>query len=226
MWIGAGIWILGKTLEQKQNAVVSVGSVKTRPIGKPTRPKTLATKCRIPGDAPGFNVSASGENGRQLAGDLSVLLIRLSARRNGCCRLVRRGELSRRKFHSLSSRADSRACKLRCRFNHLIRNCSSANPAVVVADDEKYGNKQVISITPRLYGYILANVREPQILRQFREETANMRGSQMQVSPDQAQLLAMLVHILGAERCIEVGVYTLCISLQFDLKMPWLIFVY
>lgn len=35
-----------------------------------------------------------------------------------------------------------------------------------------------------------------------------MHGSQMQVSPDQAQLLAMLVQILGAKRCIEVGVYT------------------
>ncbi|XP_059599189.1 uncharacterized protein LOC100259246 isoform X2 [Vitis vinifera] len=78
----------------------------------------------------------------------------------------------------------------------------------VVSDDPKYGNKQVITITPRLYDYILTNVREPEILRQLREETANMRGSQMQVSPEQAQLLAMLVQILGAERCIEVGVYT------------------
>lgn len=32
-----------------------------------------------------------------------------------------------------------------------------------------------------------------------------------QVSPDQAQLLAMLVQILGANRCIEVGVYTVCV---------------
>lgn len=30
------------------------------------------------------------------------------------------------------------------------------------------------------------------------------------MSPDQAQLLAMLVQILGVERCIEVGVYTVC----------------
>jgi predicted O-methyltransferase YrrM len=28
-----------------------------------------------------------------------------------------------------------------------------------------------------------------------------------QVSPDQAQFLAMLVQIMGAERCIEVGVF-------------------
>ncbi|KAI5440515.1 hypothetical protein KIW84_010119 [Lathyrus oleraceus] len=47
-----------------------------------------------------------------------------------------------------------------------------------------------------------------------------MRGSQMQVSPDQAQLLAMLVQILGAERCIEVGVYTGYSSLAIALVLP------
>ncbi|XVF72894.1 hypothetical protein PTKIN_Ptkin12aG0157300 [Pterospermum kingtungense] len=123
------------------------------------------------------------------------------------------------RFHSLSSRtAESRFLKLN---NNLGRNCSSlSNAPFVVADDKKYGNKQVISITPRLYDYILANVREPQILRQLREETANMRGSQMQVSPDQAQLLAMLVQILGAERCIELGVYTGYSSLAIALALP------
>ncbi|OMO64145.1 O-methyltransferase, family 3 [Corchorus capsularis] len=120
--------------------------------------------------------------------------------------------------HSFSPRtAKFRFLKL----NHLTRNCSSSPKApFIVADDEKYGNKQVISITPRLYDYILGNVREPQILRQLREETANMRGSQMQVSPDQAQLLAMLVQILGAERCIELGVYTGYSSLAIALALP------
>ncbi|GKU87818.1 hypothetical protein SLEP1_g2155 [Rubroshorea leprosula] len=136
---------------------------------------------------------------------------------------VRRDELSRRKFHSLSSRADSRTCKLRYRFNRLIRNCSSASPEVVVVDDKKYGNKHVISITPRLYNYILTNVRVPQILQQLQEETANMIGSvisEHSVSPEQAQLLAMLVQILGAERCIEVGVLTGYSSLAVALVLP------
>lgn len=108
------------------------------------------------------------------------------------------------------------------KFNRrLIGNCSIASAApFVVAEDEKYGNKQVISLTPRLYDYILSNVREPEILKQLREETAKMRGSQMQVSPDQAQLLAMLVQILGAERCIEVGVYTGYSSLAVALALP------
>lgn len=98
---------------------------------------------------------------------------------------------------------------------------SSKSETVVVAnDDDKYGNKQVISMTPRLYDYLLTNVREPQVLRELREETATMRGSQMQVSPDQAQLLAMLVQTLGAQRCIEVGVYTGYSSLAIALVLP------
>lgn len=38
---------------------------------------------------------------------------------------------------------------------------------VVVAADGNYGSKQVISVTPRLYDYLLANVREPQVNIQF-----------------------------------------------------------
>lgn len=50
---------------------------------------------------------------------------------------------------------------------HLKRSsyyCScSSDPVVVVANDGKYGLKPVISITPRLYDYILSNVREPEV---------------------------------------------------------------
>ncbi|KAK8654439.1 hypothetical protein V6N13_128407 [Hibiscus sabdariffa] len=86
---------------------------------------------------------------------------------------------SPRRFHLLSSRAARPRC---IKLNNLTRNCShSSNDApLIVTDDEKFSNKQVISITPRLYDYILANVREPPILQQLREETANMSGSEMQ----------------------------------------------
>ncbi|XP_020524273.1 uncharacterized protein LOC18436427 isoform X2 [Amborella trichopoda] len=97
---------------------------------------------------------------------------------------------------------------------------TSPNGVAVISSNENYGNKEVISVTPQLYEYILANVREPEILRELREETAGMQGSQMQVSPDQAQLLAMLVQILGAQRCIEIGVYTGYSSLAIALVLP------
>ncbi|KAL2935748.1 O-methyltransferase MdmC [Bienertia sinuspersici] len=100
-----------------------------------------------------------------------------------------------------------------------LTRCCSKDPFVAV-DDNKYVNKQVISLTPRLYDYVLSNVREPQVLRELREETAKLHGSKMQVSPDQAQLLAMLVQILGANRCLEIGVYTGYSSLAVALALP------
>ncbi|KAL1532374.1 O-methyltransferase MdmC-like isoform X1 [Salvia divinorum] len=97
---------------------------------------------------------------------------------------------------------------------------SVPNPDTVVAADESYGRKEVISVNPRLYDYLLVNVREHKILCELREETATRHGSQMQVSPDQAQLLAMLVQIMGAKKCIEVGVYTGYSSLAVALVLP------
>ncbi|XP_020401326.1 caffeoyl-CoA O-methyltransferase 5 isoform X2 [Zea mays] len=91
----------------------------------------------------------------------------------------------------------------------LVRRlCShhSAAAAATALEEARRGRKQ-LGMTPALYDYLLANVREHPILRELREETAAMRGSQMQVSPAQAQLLSMLVQILGARRCIEVGVF-------------------
>lgn len=90
----------------------------------------------------------------------------------------------------------------------------------VTVNNDKYVNKQVITLNPRLYDYILSNTREPKVLQELREETASMRGSQMQVAPDQAQLLTMLVEILGAKKCIEVGVYTGYSSLAVALALP------
>nr|XP_043632273.1 O-methyltransferase MdmC-like isoform X2 [Erigeron canadensis] len=135
-------------------------------------------------------------------------------------------------FVPLSSSVPSRLCTRYIAFTRpngrlfghqkslsLTTHCLG-DMAVTIASDYTYGNKQVISVTPRIYDYLLTNVREPPILRELREETAAMRGSQMQVSPDQAQLLAILVQILGAKRCIEVGVYTGYSSLAVALVLP------
>lgn len=40
---------------------------------------------------------------------------------------------------------------------------SVPNPDTIVAADESYGRKEVISVNPRLYDYLLANVREPKV---------------------------------------------------------------
>lgn len=98
--------------------------------------------------------------------------------------------------------------------------CSSSSSSTAAAVEEARRGRKQLGVTPQLYDYLLANVREHPILRELREETAAMRGSQMQVSPAQAQLLAMLVQILGAQRCIEVGVYTGYSSLAVALALP------
>lgn len=105
-----------------------------------------------------------------------------------------------------------------CLVRRLCSHHSGAAAATAL-EEARRGRKQ-LGMTPPLYDYLLANVREHPILRELREETAAMRGSQMQVSPAQAQLLSMLVQILGARRCIEVGVFTGYSSLAVALALP------
>ncbi|KAL3700082.1 hypothetical protein R1sor_018104 [Riccia sorocarpa] len=72
----------------------------------------------------------------------------------------------------------------------------------------------------RLFQYVQAQVREPEILRTLRQETSKMRGGVMQVTPDQGQFLAMLARLLGAEKCIEVGVFTGYSALAVAMVLP------
>lgn len=82
-------------------------------------------------------------------------------------------------------------------------------------------SRRSIELTDPLYDYLLANsLREPEILRRLREETARMRGAGMQISPDQGQFMALLVQLMGATRCIEVGTFTGYSSLAVALALP------
>lgn len=72
-----------------------------------------------------------------------------------------------------------------------------------------------------LYDYVLSvSLREPDILRQLREETAHLPGARMQVAPEQGQFMALLVQLLGATKTIEVGVFTGYSSLSVALALP------
>ena len=60
-----------------------------------------------------------------------------------------------------------------------------------------------------LYDYILASsLRESSALAQLRAETATLPMAVMQIAPEQGQFMAMLITLMGANRAIEVGVYT------------------
>jgi caffeoyl-CoA O-methyltransferase len=61
---------------------------------------------------------------------------------------------------------------------------------------------------------------EPEVLRALREETASLPHAGMQISPEQGALMRLLVGALGANKCIEVGVFTGYSSLSVALALP------
>ena len=64
------------------------------------------------------------------------------------------------------------------------------------------------------------SVREHPVLAQLRAETAELPHSGMQIGADQGQLMALLVQLMDAKRCIEVGVFTGYSSLAVALALP------
>jgi len=78
-----------------------------------------------------------------------------------------------------------------------------------------------LTLDDRLYHYLVEHsVREPQVLRELREETAKLPMALMQIGPDQGQFMALLVKLIGAKRCLEVGVFTGYSSLCVALALP------
>jgi caffeoyl-CoA O-methyltransferase len=78
-----------------------------------------------------------------------------------------------------------------------------------------------ISLTDSLYEYLLSvSLREPDLLRRLREETAALPNARMQIAPEQGQFMALLVQLTGARRCLEVGVFTGYSSLAVALALP------
>jgi predicted O-methyltransferase YrrM len=68
---------------------------------------------------------------------------------------------------------------------------------------------QDLTITDDLWEYMRrVSLREPDVLRKLREETARLPNSNLQISAEQGQLMALLMHLIGARRTIEIGVYT------------------
>lgn len=64
-------------------------------------------------------------------------------------------------------------------------------------------------MTDRLYEYVLSiGLREPDSLRLLREETAALPECEWQTAPEQGPFLALLVQLMGAKKCLEVGTFT------------------
>lgn len=68
--------------------------------------------------------------------------------------------------------------------------------------------------------YARIAVREPTLFAELREETAKLPMARMQIAPEQAQLMGILVKLMGARRAIEVGVFTGYSSLAVAGALP------
>jgi predicted O-methyltransferase YrrM len=80
---------------------------------------------------------------------------------------------------------------------------------------------KTITMTDKLYEYVVRHsLRESELLKRLREETAKDSMAIMQIAPEQGQFMALLVQLLGARKAIEIGVFTGYSSLCVALALP------
>eukprot|EP01112_Ceratiomyxa_fruticulosa_P019174 TRINITY_DN6231_c0_g1_i1.p1 TRINITY_DN6231_c0_g1~~TRINITY_DN6231_c0_g1_i1.p1 ORF type:complete len:229 (-),score=37.84 TRINITY_DN6231_c0_g1_i1:83-769(-) len=83
------------------------------------------------------------------------------------------------------------------------------------------GEKVPHEITEPLYQYLLnMGVRETEIQTRLREETSKLPRCSMMGSVDSVALLTLLVKLMNARNCMEVGVFTGYTSLAIALALP------
>lgn len=81
--------------------------------------------------------------------------------------------------------------------------------------------KGITGFDPALYAYLQTmGSPEPDILRQLREDTKQLPGAQMQITPEQGQFLALLVTLTQARHILEIGVFRGYSALAMALALP------
>lgn len=82
-------------------------------------------------------------------------------------------------------------------------------------------SNRTINLDDKLYEYILRrSLREHPAQTELRAATRRHPHAEMQICPEQGQLMAMLVKLMGARRAIEVGVFTGYSALSVALALP------
>lgn len=83
--------------------------------------------------------------------------------------------------------------------------------------------KKTLTFTPEIYDYLLQHsLREPSVLARLRKTTSENYPtvSQMQICPEQGQLMQLLVEMLGAKKTLDVGTFTGYSALSVALALP------
>ena len=80
---------------------------------------------------------------------------------------------------------------------------------------------RAISMNETIYQYILDHsLRDDPVMKELREETAKLPMAVMQIGADQGQFMGLLAKLVGAKRCIEIGVFTGYSSICVALALP------
>lgn len=82
-------------------------------------------------------------------------------------------------------------------------------------------SNRTINMGEDLHAYLLrVSVRENAILRALRAETAQLAEHQMQMAPEQAQLMGFLTKLINARQALEIGVFTGYSALAVAMALP------
>jgi len=78
-----------------------------------------------------------------------------------------------------------------------------------------------IDLPAKLFEYVVAHgTRETAVQRRLRAATRKIPLGGMQIGPDQAALMQLLVRSIGARRCLEIGTFTGYSALAVALALP------
>jgi len=82
-------------------------------------------------------------------------------------------------------------------------------------------SSRTLTLDDALIEYVYANsLREHPALAALRAATREHQQAGMQISPEQGQLMALLVKLIGARRALEIGVFTGYSALTVALALP------
>ena len=82
-------------------------------------------------------------------------------------------------------------------------------------------SNQTLGLSAPLLGYVRdVSLRESEVLKQLREDTARDPMARMQIAPEQGQFMALLVRLMKARRALEIGVFTGYSALCVALALP------
>ena len=82
-------------------------------------------------------------------------------------------------------------------------------------------SRRTLKLSEELVHYVRrVGQREADVLRRLREETAELEHANMQIAPEQGQFFQLLVELIGARKCLEIGTFTGYSALTVALALP------